>query len=158
MSTSSSQEHISTKFLELCKDNYLEQHVTKPTRCRESDTPSILDLIFTDEKSMIDTIEHNAPLGNSDHDVLEFVVRIPKSKSARVCNKIRYAKGNYKSMTEELALCKWVEVLSRGGIDRLWMRFTETLSNVVEKYIPVSKSCPNNFNTPWMNHETLKVV
>ena len=61
-------------------------------------------------------------------------------------------------MTEELAVCKWEEVLSRGGVDRLWMRFTEILSFVVEKHIPVSMSCPKSFNTPWMNHETQKFV
>ena len=33
--------------------------------------PSRLDLIFTNEEGMIDTIEHNAPLGNSDHETLE---------------------------------------------------------------------------------------
>ena len=89
VSTTNSHEQISTKFYELCKDNYLEQHETKPTtRCRGSDTPSILDLIFTDETSMIDTIEHNASLGNSDYDVLEFEVRILKSNNPRVFYKI----------------------------------------------------------------------
>jgi hypothetical protein len=33
------------------------------------------DLIFTNEEGMIDTIEHNAPLGNSDHETLEFNFR-----------------------------------------------------------------------------------
>jgi hypothetical protein len=44
----------------------------KETRFRGDNQPSLLDLIFTNEEGMIDTIEHNAPLGNSDHETLEF--------------------------------------------------------------------------------------
>ena len=53
-------------------DSFLIQNVKHPTRFRGENNPSILDLIFTNEEGMIDSIEHCAPLGNSDHEVLEF--------------------------------------------------------------------------------------
>jgi len=43
---------------------FLFQHVTEP---RPSDTPSLLDLVFTNELDMINDISNSPPLGNSDH-------------------------------------------------------------------------------------------
>ena len=63
---------MATKFLEMVRDTYLFQHVKKETRFRGDDQTRLLDLIFTNEEGMIDAIEHNAPLGNSDHETLEF--------------------------------------------------------------------------------------
>ena len=42
---SENQEHISSVFLEGIKDCFLFQHVREPTRFREGQIPSILDLI-----------------------------------------------------------------------------------------------------------------
>ena len=64
--------HVSTKFLNLVDDSFLFQHVKKTTRYRGEGTPSILDLVFTNENDMIDELEHGAPLGNSDHETLIF--------------------------------------------------------------------------------------
>jgi hypothetical protein len=57
----------------MVRDTYLSQHVTKETRFRGDNQPSLLDLIFTNEEGMIDTIEHNAPLGNSDHETIHTI-------------------------------------------------------------------------------------
>ena len=46
----------------------LIQHVTKPTRYREGQKLSLLDLIFTNEDPMIDgEVEEIQPIGKSDH-------------------------------------------------------------------------------------------
>ena len=42
-----SENHISTKFFECCRDSYFYQHVLAPTRERIANEPSTLDLIFT---------------------------------------------------------------------------------------------------------------
>ena len=41
-------------------------------RVRGNDTPNLLDLIFTNEKNMINNIEYQSPLGKSDHSVMTF--------------------------------------------------------------------------------------
>ena len=51
------EQHIATKFIELIRDNYLFQHIKEPTREREGTTPSTLDLIFTNERNMIELVE-----------------------------------------------------------------------------------------------------
>lgn len=65
-------EHLASKFLETIRDIYLYQHVKQATRYRGDNQQSLLDLILTNEEEMIDNVVHNAPLGNSDHEILEF--------------------------------------------------------------------------------------
>ena len=55
-----------TKFKEGIRDNFLFQHVTLPTRGRLGNK---LNILFTNEKGMIDDIVYESPLGKSDHSV-----------------------------------------------------------------------------------------
>ena len=97
-STNVGSNHLTTKFLEMVRDTYLSQHVTKETRFRGDNQPSLLDLIFTNEEGMIDTIEHNAPLGNSDHETLEFNFRFGVKQKKHYQNKLCWFKGNYEKI------------------------------------------------------------
>jgi hypothetical protein len=49
---------------------FLIPHVNKPTRWRGTDTPHVLDLVFTNEENMVSELEYLSPLGKSDHCVL----------------------------------------------------------------------------------------
>jgi hypothetical protein len=60
------------KFLECIQDNFLYQHIDRPTRWRGDTTPHTLDLILTNEENMISDIEFQSPLGKGDHCVIRF--------------------------------------------------------------------------------------
>ena len=59
-------------FLDVINDLFLFQHITDPTRFRQGDTPSLLDLVFTNELDMINKMNYLLPLGNSDHVCIQF--------------------------------------------------------------------------------------
>ena len=59
-------------FLDTIDDLFLFQHINEPTRYREEETPSLLDLVFTNEQDMINNLVYLPPLGNSDHICIEF--------------------------------------------------------------------------------------
>ena len=44
------------KCIECIRDSFLYQHITKPTRVRGTDTPNVLDLIFTNEANMVNNM------------------------------------------------------------------------------------------------------
>ncbi|KAF8565978.1 hypothetical protein P879_06592 [Paragonimus westermani] len=50
----------------------LYNHVLQPTRFKSNDTPSILDLLLTNEELMIEDVHYLPPLGASDHVCLQF--------------------------------------------------------------------------------------
>ncbi|CAC5394850.1 unnamed protein product [Mytilus coruscus] len=57
---------------ETSRDNFLYQHIDKPTRFRENQTCRTLDLVNTKDESNIDNIHIDAPLGLSDHATITF--------------------------------------------------------------------------------------
>ena len=67
--TNTNETHPANIFLELTRDNFLTHHVKQPTRYRDNNTPSILDLVLTNEEDMIDEITHLPGLGKSDHEI-----------------------------------------------------------------------------------------
>ena len=60
------------QFLETLRENFFYQHVDEPTRARGTDTPSLIDLILTNEEDQVNNLSSPAPLGKSDHSVLSF--------------------------------------------------------------------------------------
>ena len=56
----------------LTRDCFLCQHVKSPTRYRDGERPNTLGLIMTNEENMIDSVTQSAPLGKSDHKILEY--------------------------------------------------------------------------------------
>ena len=66
------ENHPANKFLEAIRDNYLYQHVNHPTRYRDGQVPSLLDLVMTNEEGMIEDMQFLPGLGKSDHWVIDF--------------------------------------------------------------------------------------
>lgn len=58
-STVVGENHVASIFLECIRDTYLFQHVKEPTRIRENNVPTTLDLIFTNAENMIDNLLYN---------------------------------------------------------------------------------------------------
>jgi len=53
-------------------DLFLFQRITEPTRYRQGDHPSLLDLVLTNEIDLIKDITYLPPLGNGDHICIKF--------------------------------------------------------------------------------------
>ena len=60
------------QFRTLLENVPLYNHVTEPTRFRQCNVPSILDLIITNDELMIESVQYLPPLGASDHCCLYF--------------------------------------------------------------------------------------
>ena len=156
--TNAGPNHLSTKFLEMVRDTYLIQHVEKATRHRGDNQPSLLDLIFSNEEGMIDNIDHNAPLGNSDHETLDFDFNFGSRQEKHYQKKLCFFKGNYNNIKNKLTEIDWENYLTQEDISDLWKRFANELFKIYEENIPVSKSLPKHFDTPWINDESKAAI
>ena len=152
------ENHISTRFMGQVRDKYLYQHVRNYTRERAGTTPSILDLILTNEKNMIRNLENCSPLGNSDHMILIFELSLYLENHSVPRDKFLYFKGDYDTMSEELSKINWKELFISLSSNNAWDVFVETLINEMKKNIPVSKTTPKNYKTPWMKKESLTAI
>ena len=124
------------KFLDCIQNNYLTQHITKPTRVRGTDTPNILDLLLTDEERIIRNIEHHSPLGKSDHAVLKFEILCYSKVKQYKKMKYFFDSANYEAMKREISTFNWDEVMEASkSVDDLWNSFNGVLSQLIDKYV-----------------------
>ena len=59
-------------FLSLLDDLFIIQHITFPTRYRNNQTSSVLDLILSIDQYAVSNVTSLPPLGKSDHIVISF--------------------------------------------------------------------------------------
>ncbi len=134
-------ENRGYRFLECVRDCYLYQHITEPTRGRGTDTPSTIDLIFSNEEGMINTIDICAPLGKSDHSVLQFEFTHHTEMSNKKKSIPAYNKGNYILMKQLIRDTDWEALLQQGqdNIDEQWEVFMDSFYSIQKQCIPMRK-------------------
>ena len=125
-----------TKFKEGIRDNFLFQNVTLPTRGRFGNKLNILDLVFTNEKGMIDDIVYESPLGKSDHSVLIITFRCYAEIASHTRLKYYYDQGDYNSMKMKLDYTDWGKILGMSTINHQWLGFKEYIKKIEDEFIP----------------------
>ena len=127
-------------FLEEIQGNFLHQHVTQPTRYREDQEPSLLDLILTNEEGMINEMTHNPPLGDSDHECLNFRIECYHAKSqSSVDQRRNYFKADYETIIKRLEEIDWNQVL-QGDFQTCYEKFITILEQCLEGCVPMFKA------------------
>lgn len=83
--------------METVRNCHLHQHILEPTRGMGCNTPSCIDIIFTNEDGMIRDIKES-PLGKSDHSVVRFQFNTYITSNDNLKTRYEYDKGDYISM------------------------------------------------------------
>ena len=109
MTTTANEQHSTTIFIESIRDSYLFQHVTEPTRIRENNEPSLLDLIFINEEEMVSDLQYDSSSGKSDHVVLSFKFNCYSSTNHEDNKHARqnFFQGDYQSIISQLEQINW---------------------------------------------------
>ena len=136
--SNANETHIASKFLECVRDCFLYQHVRDITKFRVGTEPSVLDLLFTNEENIINSVTYKPGLGKMDHLQLEFTFNCYIETIQKSFTKLNFFKGNYTGLSGELASVDWSQVLEEIELSASWEMLTENISNLSETYIPVS--------------------
>ena len=81
-----------------------------------------MDWVLCNEKGSVGNLVVGEPLGTSDHNMVEFFVKVDNDSETRVLN---LSKGNYDGMRHELAMMDWETLLKGKTVDRQWQAFKE---------------------------------
>ena len=121
-------------FINTVQECYLHQHVCKPTRYREGQESSLLDLVLSVEEQMVHNLEHFPGLGDSDHECLRFDVNCYKDdwKENRMPS---YNKAKYETIRERLKDIDWISKL-RGTFLEAYSCFESELTSAMAGCIP----------------------
>ena len=133
-----SSSHFASAFYDKLNDLYLTQHVKEPTRFREGNTPSTLDLLITNSENLVDSLSINPPIGCSDHAVLNFNIDIETQHTNETLG-YAYYRGNYHAMRSDLEEVNWEEQLKDKNVHRAWDRFNSIVTGLIERHIPLRR-------------------
>ena len=129
--TSVGEEHIATLFLESIRDSYLFQHVREPTRFRNDNIPSVLDLVLSNEEHMVEKIKYLLGLGSSDHVLLDFDCNCFINVNKCAFKKLNFFKGDYNSINQALLAIPWNETLGGLSLFGSWECLTEKKKSTI---------------------------
>ena len=147
------------KLIDSINDAFLNQMVQKPTRRRNQQKPSLLDLILVNDDDMISDITHHSPIGRSDHDVLIFELYIPKESNIKPTTmSYQLKRGDYKKMRQESKDFNW-KVMNDLNTNKSWILFKNKLHELMNNHIP-KKQIGNGIRTKpaWMSNRVLKKI
>ena len=152
-------------FFNATQDMFLCQHVGEPTRYRNGQTPSRLDLVFTSEEHMIDEVISSSPLGKSDHTVLTWALYadvkcLNGASERKVCSNARlnFKKGDYEGMRARLADKDWSS-LKDLDVEAMWKQLKDTIAMVIHEFVPeVRLHRKSKLSAPWWTSELSRQV
>lgn len=148
-------------FLESFRNWFLWQHVDHSTRYRAQQTANILDLVMSNEESMVHDMEYNEPVGKSDHLVLNWNYNCYKDHINTETVKILYGKGNYSAMRAELGSVNWDAILASKSVDEQWSIIRDKIQSVTDTHVPHRKefnSTSRRRKPLWMNTKVLSRI
>ena len=146
------------QLLNYALENLMTQWVKQTTRGRQGDTPSRLDLIFTKGVNLENEVEHECPLGKSDHELLKFAVKVSFSKDKEVRHKeksLNYAKGRYDDLRNYFENVDWSIVYQETNMQVKYEKFMEIYNEAAENFVP-KYTQKNLKGVQWFNKDCEK--
>jgi hypothetical protein len=132
--TKGSLDHPSYKFIEAIRDSFLVQHVLEPTHQRnEEENANTLDLLFTNESNMIESLRYLEPLGKSHHRKIQFKFQGYSDNKSVKTTKFAYNKGDYSKLREEMTQKEWPV---HEDIEETWKGISENIRNATSACVP----------------------
>ena len=134
-----SDTDIATKFLNITQQNYLTQFVTEVTHRRNMQTPTLIDLVLSNDPEFVQNVEYHPPFGKSHHSVLTFSLPIKLNKNDNVLPTLKFQinKGDYEAMRTFMREVNWEELLKQeDDIDKWWSVIEGVLNEAKLKFVP----------------------
>ena len=129
--------HQSQKFLDKIISGYWTQNVKGPTRYRGNNIPTLLDLVFSNEESLINRIDIREPLGFSDHTLIDFDCICSSEEIEKSNVKYLMDKGNYVKFREKMSI-DWKNFFTccQNDIEKMWDKFKGYYYKIQDMCIP----------------------
>lgn len=148
-----------SNFIECYRDTFYHQHTTEPTRFRENQRPSQLDLVFSKELGFVSTLTYGPPLGASDHVSLEIELNFELSLPNKERKIYHYDRADYRAFNHDILEINWNEAFDGASAQVAIDTFQEKLQDLTSKHIPFHTVAAKEKPTPiWMNKHAMKLV
>ena len=132
----------------------LHQHVLNPTRYRNGQEPSTLDLVFTRYEQDLDTICFYEPLGHSDHVVIGANLGI-SSAGEQMIMKRNFGRIDEEQLTTSALQYNW-EIGVFSSLEEKWLHIKHNFISVTDLVAPLSHF--RRKKKPWIKSRALRAL
>ena len=122
------------EFVELLQDNFLVQHVDAPTR-----GDNILDLVLSNEVSMVEDLKILEHFSTSDHNMVEFQLVLKTCVSNVVIYKYDFRRGDYDEIRNAITEVNWSKTFDGKDTLQCYKILNDMLYRVIKCYVPEKK-------------------
>ena len=140
---------LRAEFLETILDCYMEQLLLEPTRFREGQNPSLLDLLIVNNPDIVSGIWYEDPLGKCDHVVVCFKVNNKASKIKRNKDILNFRKIELEKFNQIMQSYEWESLLREPDIEKVYDEFVSTVQKAIISTVPI-RSVYDRSKTPWI--------
>ncbi|KAJ3640529.1 hypothetical protein Zmor_003822 [Zophobas morio] len=119
-------------FADLLLKTNLMQLVSFPTRFRFGQTPSLIDLILTNDPNLLCEISQQPPIGISDHCVIETFLQYHIPPTERYEQR-EYNRIDFDGLNSDLAKINWDSLYHTSNSIEAWDIFTNILSDLTSQ-------------------------
>ena len=144
-------DHLASRFLEIVKTCEISQFVKSPTHYRAMQTPTLIDLVLTNNTNFIQNVVHFPPMGLSHHCVLTCHINFTTPKSSdTVVTKYLIDRADFDNMRADMSEILWNELLKpEDNVNVLWDCINSQVKTLMDKYVPIKKCKQNVFKRPF---------
>lgn len=139
----------SALFIDMFVSSPLSQLISEPTRYRQNQEPSTLDLLLTNDASIISDITYSPQIGCSDHITVSATIQIFYSSCSRkqLCY---YTKVDFDTLKDRLKQINWDHVTNISDINDQWTFFSSSV-NLKIKQASSIVCVTANPSKPWLD-------
>ena len=152
--------HPEHQFVDTLNDSFLHQHVTLPTRDREGQKSKTDDLLLTNDKEMLNNIEHIGHLGESDHHIISFDIQSNFRKfTKKSLTQMKYHQTNIEGFVKEMNV-NWEEKLDGKNAEDAYNIFLQQYDKACKDHVPTvtTKTQDRFFKPIWMKPATMNLI
>jgi len=102
---------------------------------------SILDLVFTSEPDMIDSVSVLGCLADSDHNILQWTVSLSPTTALFNRSSLDYSKADFLAIRRALKDIDWAVTLKGDANEQWGATFTSVMKKLESQHIPLKKPC-----------------
>jgi hypothetical protein len=142
-----------SKMLNFVLDEFLIQFVKEPTRGNNT-----LDLVLGTDEDIVTGVEVKHPLGSSDHNIVEFQIKMHNTIKKASYQVLNYRKADWGKLRGNLSTIS-NSPLGTTNIEEIWGTFKNTFLDMQSESIPKIKIDPNRVRLPaWMSDNIKKIA
>ncbi|KAK4831120.1 hypothetical protein QYF61_015423 [Mycteria americana] len=140
----------SRRFLEcVADDNFLTQLVSEPTR-----EGAPLDLLFTNREGLVSHMMVGGRLGQSDHEMIEFLRRGEAARGVRKTATLDFRRADFGLFRRLVDRVPWEAALKGKGVQEGWTFFKEEVLKAQEWAVPRCRKTSRRGRRPaWVTRE-----